>query len=174
MVVIPPRGRRPSLAVAQGQESIWRDYACNHGREVLLDELELITLDDEGLKVPLTETEIQSRVGEIEAVIERAQFGELVERNELKPVQADPELWELRLWINGKRVRMYHAEPRLYTNLMVGLRAHFKWVAGPSAEVNRRQNMEISRAVSRYKDGADREWRCQDPDALPCPPDSKC
>ncbi|MFJ6078348.1 hypothetical protein ACIQC0_08575 [Pseudarthrobacter sp. NPDC092419] len=166
--------RYPSLALSKPSESIWRDYECVHGREVILDELETIATDAEGWTGPLPQKEIEVRLGELDAVIERARFGELVEGEELKPVSADPELWEIRARMNGKQVRIYHAEPQIYVNLMVGLRAHFKWVDGTQGEIDKVQNTEISRATKRFHDGQEREWRCVDPEAEPCPLDSPC
>lgn len=170
----PKKRRYPSLALSKPTESLWRDYECVHGREVLIDELEAIASDSEGWSGPIPAAEIEMRISELDAVIERARFGELVERTELKPVNADPELWEIRTHMNNKEVRIYHAEPQAYEDLMVGLRAHFKWVGGSESEIWKIQNVEISLAARRFKDGQKRNWKCTDPDAEICPPGGPC
>lgn len=169
-----PRSRRyPSLALSPQIEAVWRDYECIHGREVLLDELEAIASDTQGMRRGVTPSEMQLRIAEIEAVIERARFGELVDRDELKPIYVDPELWEIRTRINNKLVRIYHAEPQSFTDLMVGLRAHFKWVDGSGREIERRQNAEMSHAARRFREGSSRQW--QGPAvAVSCPPGGQC
>lgn len=170
---IPRSGRRPSLALSPQVEAVWWDYECIHGREVLLEEFEAIASDTEGMRRGVTPSEMQLRIAEIEVVIERARFGELVERGELKSINVDPELWEIRTRINNKPVRIYHAEPQSFTDLMVGLRAHFKWVDGPDGEIVRRQNVEISRAIRRFREGSPRQWRGPTV-AVPCPPGGQC
>jgi hypothetical protein len=153
----PYERRFPSLAVSPGKESLWRDYKCVHGREVLVDELEAIASDSED-GCAVQQIELELRLGELDAVIERARFGELVEREELKPANVDPELWEIRLRISARQVRIYHAEPQDYKDLMVGLRAHFKWLEGNKTEIERRQNVEMSKAAERFHKGAERDW----------------
>ena len=170
----PIQRRYPSLALSLAGGAVWRDYECSHGREVLLDELVAIASDSEGWNVPVPEAEIQARIGELDAVIERAIHGELVERQELKPVQTDPELWEIRTYINNKKVRIYHAEPQDFRNLMVGLRAHFKWVDGTESEISKRQNSHISLAARRFHEGQGRDWKCVDSNAELCPEDGPC
>jgi hypothetical protein len=59
------------------------------------------------------------------------------------------------------RVRLYISEPPNYPGQIVGLHLHEKVVANDNRETNRLQNIEIDKAIQKYKDGRPNNWGIQ-------------
>lgn len=88
-------------------------------------------------------------LGEIDDLFEAAALGELEDtgdaRTPIKPIRADPDVYELRRKALSKQLRFYHAEPAEMPEGLVALHKHIK-DHGP-------QQDEIDFAVKRYSDG---------------------
>lgn len=96
-------------------------------------------------------------VSRIEALRELARQGSVVlghdEKDQLKAVESDPDMYELRWTLYTKRVRQYHAEPDRYPSHLIALHLHIKGdTVNRSWTPVRGQQEEIVFAKSRYRD----------------------
>ncbi|MGD8168547.1 hypothetical protein ACEXOS_015100 [Herbiconiux sp. P16] len=110
---------------------------------------------------PFAQLEVVARLDELE---ERAAAG-LIQipqdgaPADLDAIQADPEVYELRWTVLNKKVRQYHGEPDGMPHALVRLHRHIKVQSGrndPTAGA--RQQVEIMKAVDRYKHGESSGW----------------
>ncbi|MDQ0279228.1 hypothetical protein QO003_003531 [Arthrobacter silviterrae] len=131
----------------------WDDYRCEHGVNQIDDEIDEIVADP-----TLTMYEVELRLAEVGALVDRAEHGELSPLKEHKPVNVDPEIWEIRFTFGSQPFRIYYAEPQDFPKLLLGLKAHFKDVTGSEAQIRMRQNQQMSKAANRYHAGRTREW----------------
>lgn len=97
--------------------------------------------------------------GEIDELFEAAAQGMLMdsadERTPIKPVQIDPEIYELRRTALSKRLRFYHGEPDEHPRMLAALHRHIK--SGSDT-----QQDEIEFAADRFDNGYATAWISQD------------
>lgn len=88
-------------------------------------------------------------LGEIDDLFEAAALGELEDtgdaRTPIKPIRADPDVYELRRKALSKHLRFYHAEPDEIPDGLLALHKHMKGSGS--------QQDEIEFAVDRYAEG---------------------
>ena len=106
-----------------------------------------------------TQVEYDGAWGDIEALIDLAERGRLhlPYASDATPVRLDPDLWEIR-WSRPRsedRLRIYHGEPAAHPEMIVGLKAHWKWWAERStaAEVDSAQDAQMREAADRFTRG---------------------
>lgn len=123
----------------------WQEYTdLNHPSVVALDDW-LQSLP------PFSRNQ---QLGEIDDLLEAAALGQLEdtadERTKIKPIRADPEIYELRRKALSKPLRFYHAEPAELPDGLLALHKHMKGSGS--------QQDEINFSVKRYKDGRPNGW----------------
>lgn len=145
---------------ASGVKRRWHAFERNRGDDRVVEEIvAVIRAAPEGEAV--SQGEIEMRLGELRALVEEAERGELSDEN-WKPITLDPLLWELRLsWGTPGRlgpevlVRIYFGEPNLHPDRAVVLRVHEKDVSSDDAPtIKRRQDQVIREASLRFAEGA--------------------
>ena len=103
--------------------------------------------------------------GELIALRTLAKQGRIIEGNtdQLKPIVADPDVWELKWKILGTKIRQYHAEPSAVPAHLVDLHSHVKeTIRGDHDFENEKQNEHIGWAVLRYRAGERSNWGISD------------
>lgn len=118
------------------------------------------------LVADLTRVEKLARYAELKALLNAAAQGELEDDPDLKPVQRDPRLWELRWRFGGRPWRMYHTEPDEMTRHLVALKFHQKVDTCPpeysdaqcTRHLNRLQDRDIDDASARFDEGWPTLW----------------
>ena len=87
-------------------------------------------------------------LGRIDDLFDKAANGQLWDSNDsktpIKPINSDPELFELRHTALKKPLRFYHAEPPRYPRYLIGLHKHIK--SSPDS-----QQSEIEFAIRSYR-----------------------
>lgn len=133
-----------------GLPYIWEDYREGNNRVVEneLDELLETTCQ--------SQSQLELWAAEVDTLRERASYGVLQVRHprdypEIKPIRADPTLFELRWNFDGNHLRLYHAEPTNYAMLLLGLLYHWKSLDGTPDEITAAQEAKINQAVKRLE-----------------------
>jgi hypothetical protein len=130
--------------VPQDPKLIWH-WHFESGVNLIKEEIAafLETISDTGQK-KLWWVEIQDR-------LEDAARGLLPdEKKTIRPIRAQPEIWEIKWETEFIHLRLYEAEPRSDLGVLRALRFHEKWVGGTSLENKRAQDAHIGVAASRH------------------------
>lgn len=94
-------------------------------------------------------------LGRLDDVLEAAARGELEDsgdaRTPIKPINRDPELYEIRHRALAKQLRFYHGEPHELPTTLVSVHRHVKNSAQD-------QEHQIREAASRYLAGRSDLW----------------
>lgn len=109
----------------------------------------------------LNVTDQELVIGRIRALRELAADGEIAEWDDeaLKPIHADPEMFELRWNELDTLIRQYHAEPESLPLHLINLHLHIKEISPTSdAVTGDLQQIQINWAALRFKGGAHRNW----------------
>lgn len=100
-----------------------------------------------------------ARFASVKTLLDAAAKGELLAEDEdFKPIQMDPDLWELRWSFGSEEWRMYHAEPPTFPSYIVALHFHLKDLGGTDSDIRTNQNREIGLAAKRYMLGRPSTW----------------
>lgn len=94
-------------------------------------------------------------LGRLDDVLEAASKGQLEdsgdERTPIKPINKDPELYEIRHQALSKKLRLYHGEPHELPTTLVSVHRHIK-------ENGSQQETQIRDAAARYLAGRPSLW----------------
>lgn len=125
----------------------WRDH-------IDVSNPSVVSMDTWFARLPVFEQNHQQ--GECEELFEAAAAGELWDSGDettpIKPINSDPDVYELRRKALNKALRFYHAEPAVLPMSLVALHRHIKTDSAG-------QQQEIDFAVERYRSGAAVNWR---------------
>jgi len=90
----------------------------------------------------------ENELGELDDLFEAARLGKLWDSGDettaIKPIHADPDVYELRKQVLSKKMRYYHSEPAKYPALLLRLHHHIKIDKAT-------QQVEIEKVVARYR-----------------------
>lgn len=146
--------RADSRCTIAGSTNYWERYKDEDGTTIVDDELYSIFAN-----LPTGEREM--RYGEYYALLKRVEFGDIIDGgdpSELRPINKDPHLWELRWQWPDCLLRQYHAEPGELPNLLLAVKAHTKVVLLSQQQTHDKQDVEINEAVSRFVFGRRHSW----------------
>ncbi|WP_082454645.1 MULTISPECIES: hypothetical protein [unclassified Frigoribacterium] len=125
---------------------VWRDYR---------DPTRQAAVDFETWLQGLAPFARAHQEGENEDLLEAAARGELKDSGDettaIKPIVANPEIYELRRTALSKKLRFYHGEPSELALMLVALHRHMKVDGTP-------QQPEIEFAAARYIQGRPSSW----------------
>ncbi|PPH11634.1 hypothetical protein C5C71_06420 [Rathayibacter sp. AY1C1] len=154
----------------QGQRSPGQSR-CVHPRQPPMDWHDYVDEDDDAVEhfaewlstlKPFARRDVIAMMDTLEA---RASRGEVVIPDDarlpgdLDAIRSDPDIYELKWTLLSKKIRQYHAEPRLLPDHLVRLHLHIKVDSGRGDDsADAQQQVEIDKAVARYHDGEPSTW----------------